>query len=135
MMNIYTDGSCLQNPGPGGWGVLILDKESNWEISGNDAYTTNNKMELQAVIEAIKFVDKGDLIIHSDSMYVINGITNWINNWIRKDWKKVKNVELWKELYILTKERNIEWTWVKAHADNEYNNRVDEIARNAANQI
>ena len=134
-MNIYTDGSCLQNPGPGGWGVLILDKESNWEISGNDPYTTNNKMELQAVIEAIKFVDKGDLIIHSDSMYVINGITNWINNWIRKDWKKVKNVELWKELYILTKERNIEWTWVKAHADNEYNNRVDEIARNAANQI
>ena len=134
-MNIYTDGSCLQNPGPGGWGVLILDKESNWEISGNDAYTTNNKMELQAVIEAIKFLDKGDLIIHSDSMYVINGITKWINNWIRKDWKKVKNVELWKELYSLTKDRNIEWIWVKAHADNEYNNCVDEIARNAANQI
>ena len=134
-MNIYTDGSCLTNPGPGGWGVLILDKECEWEISGNKNDTTNNQMELQAVIEAIKFLDKGGLIIHSDSMYVINGITKWIDNWIRKDWKKVKNVELWKELYDLSKERDIEWIWVKAHADNEYNNRVDQIARNAANEI
>ena len=94
-MNIYTDGSCLKNPnGPGGWGVLILDKECEWEISGNNPSTTNNIMELQAVIESIKFVTEEHLIIHSDSTYVIKGITEWIENWIKRDWKKVKNSEV-----------------------------------------
>ena len=138
-MNIYTDGSCLYNPGPGGWAVLILEDEWEWEISGNDTNTTNNKMELQAVVEAIKFVNTqslgNDLCIYSDSQYVINGITKWIENWIKKEWKKIKNVELWKELYKLTKEKNIQWEWVKAHADNKYNNRVDKLARDAAKNV
>ena len=135
-MNIYTDGYCLKNPnGPGGWGVLILDKECEWEISGNNPSTTNNIMELQAVIEAIKFVTEKLLIIHSDSTYVIKGITEWIENWIKRDWKKVKNSELWKELYLLVQDKDIEWKWVKAHANNKYNNRVDEIARNCAKEI
>ncbi len=135
-MNIYTDGSCLKNPnGPGGWGVLVLDKDYEWEISGNNPSTTNNIMELQAVIEAIKFVNEKQLIIHSDSTYVIKGITEWIENWIKRDWKKVKNVELWKELYLLVQDKDIEWKWVKAHANNEYNNRVDEIARNCAKEL
>jgi len=136
-MEIYTDGSCLKNPnGPGGWGVLILDKDYEWEISGNDPCTTNNKMELQAVIESLEFINKDqDIIIYSDSTYVIKGITEWIENWIRKDWKHVKNIKLWKKLYKLTRNRNIKWEWVKAHANNEYNNRVDIIARNAAYEL
>ncbi len=135
-MIIYTDGSCLKNPdGPGGWAALILDKEYEWEIVGNDPSTTNNKMELQAVIEALKFVVDYDITIYSDSTYVIKGITEWIDNWIRKDWKKVKNVELWKELYDLVKDRDVKWEWVKAHANNEYNNRVDILARNCAKEI
>ena len=138
-MNIYTDGSCLYNPGPGGWAVLILEDQWEWEISGSDTNTTNNKMELQAVVEAIKFVNSqclgNDLCIYSDSQYVINGITKWIENWIKKEWKKIKNVELWKELYKLTKGKNIQWEWVKAHADNKYNNRVDKLARYAAKNV
>ena len=136
-MDVYTDGSCLENPdGRGGWAVLILSNEYEVEIVGNNPSTTNNKMELQAVIEALEFIEnESDITIYSDSQYVIKGITDWIENWIRKDWKNVKNVELWKKLYILTRNRNVKWEWVKAHANNKYNNRVDILARNAAKEL
>ena len=95
----------------------------------------SNRMELTAVIEAIKFAKNEEHIeIYSDSQYVIKGITLWIESWIKKDWNKIKNADLWKKLYPLTLNKHIEWNWVKAHSDNEYNNRVDKLARTKAKE-
>tara|TARA_B100000401_G_scaffold244797_1_gene166026 strand:- start:1032 stop:1445 length:414 start_codon:yes stop_codon:yes gene_type:complete len=135
-MKFYTDGSTLNNPGPSGWAFIAICDIWEWEVSDCVAESTNNRMELTAVIEALKFAKNQNTIeIYSDSQYVIKGITQWIDNWIKKDWKKVKNVDLWKELHSLTIGKNIKWTWVKAHADDEYNNRVDLLARNEAMKV
>ena len=136
-MIVYTDGSCLINPnGPGGWACLIVDNKCNrkWEVSGGNSSTTNNRMELEAVINSLTFLSQyKDLItIFTDSKYVINGITTWIHNWIRKDWKHVKNTDLWKKLYKITRNREIQWEWVKGHSGDYYNDRVDVLARNEA---
>lgn len=135
---IYTDGACSGNPGPGGWGTILMYKDSKKEISGGQENTTNNIMELTAVIEGLKLL-KFPCIVHvySDSAYVVNAFNqNWVNNWIKNNWKTsdkkdVKNKELWQELVALTKTHKVFFHKVKGHADNEFNNRCDELARNA----
>lgn len=132
---IYTDGACSGNPGKGGWGAILKYGDHTKEISGYAELTTNNKMELQAVIEALKLIKKDyDIEIFTDSNYVKDGITKWINTWKLNNWKtskkeSVKNKELWLELDELRQKYNINWNWVKGHADDELNNRVDELAR------
>ena len=132
---IYTDGACSGNPGKGGWGAILKYGDHTKEISGYAELTTNNKMELQAVIEALKLIKKDyDIEIFTDSNYVKDGITKWINTWKLNNWKtskreSVKNKELWLELDELRQKYNINWNWVKGHADDEINNKVDELAR------
>ncbi len=134
-VTIYTDGACSGNPGKGGWGAILIYGNNKKEISGYSELTTNNKMELQAVIEALKLLKRQcEVDLYTDSVYVKDGITKWINNWKKNNWRTskkddVKNKELWVELDELTQKHNINWNWVKGHADNELNNRVDELAR------
>ena len=136
-VQIFTDGACKGNPGVGGWGVLI--KSSNFinELKGYEQLTTNNRMELIAVIEGIKSIEKNaNIEITTDSKYVKNGINLWINNWKKNDWKTsskkpVKNKELWLDLDKLVQNYNIEWKWVKGHSGHPGNERADELA-NAA---
>lgn len=137
-ITIYTDGACSGNPGPGGWGAILMYKDIKKEISGGKKDTTNNVMELTAVIEALKLVKFPCKIrVYSDSAYVVNGfLQGWIYNWIKKNWRTadgspVKNKELWEILYNFTKTHEIEFIKVKGHSDNEFNNRCDELARNA----
>ena len=138
MIKIYTDGSCLKNPGNGGWAAIINIDNKIKKISGCVKDTTNNKMELMAPIKAIQEV-KGQqpIEIYTDSQYVKLGITNWIHKWIKNNWQTskkepVKNKELWIELYELTKSHEIKWIWVKAHAGNTLNEQVDLLAKQAA---
>ena len=139
MIKIYTDGSCLENPGNGGWAAIIIDGGKKTQIKGSKKNTTNNQMELLAPIEALKKIPKGSKIeIFTDSKYVKSGITEWIHNWKKNGWKTadkqpVKNKELWEELDLLTNEFEINWNWVKAHSTDKLNNEVDLIAREAAN--
>ena len=139
MIKIYTEGSCLENPGNGGWAAIIIDDEKKTQIKGNKKNTTNNQMELLAPIEALKKIPKGSEVqIFTDSKYVESGITEWIHNWKKNGWKTadkrpVKNKELWEELDLLNNEFEISWNWVKAHSTDELNNEVDLIAREAAN--
>ena len=139
MIKIYTDGSCLENPGNGGWAAIIIDDGKKTEIKGSKKNTTNNQMELLAPIEALKKIPKGSKIeIFTDSIYVKSGITEWIHNWKKNGWKTadkqpVKNKELWIELDLLNNEFKISWNWVKAHSIDQLNNEVDLIAREAAN--
>lgn len=137
---IYTDGACSGNPGPGGWGSILMYKGNQKEISGGNKETTNNIMELTAVIEALKVLKfPCEVDLYSDSAYVINAFKQgWIYNWIKNNWKTsgkepVKNKELWQELYNLTKKHKVNFIKVKGHSDNEFNNRCDEMARNAIN--
>ena len=139
---IYTDGACSGNPGPGGWGSILMYKENKKEISGRLENTTNNVMELTAVIEALKLLKfPCEVELYSDSAYVVNAFNQkWIYGWLKNGWKNsskepVKNKELWQELYELTKTHEVEFIKVKGHADNEYNNRCDELARNAIKNI
>ena len=138
MIEIYTDGSCLENPGNGGWAAIIIDDTKKTEIKGSKKNTTNNQMELLAPIEALKEIPKGSKVqIFTDSKYVKLGITEWIYNWKKNGWKtsnkqEVKNKDLWTELDILANEFEISWNWVKAHSTDELNNEVDFIAREAA---
>jgi len=139
---IYTDGACSGNPGPGGWGSILMYKENIKEISGGKENTTNNVMELTAVIEGLKLLKFPCRVkLYSDSAYVVNAFTQkWIYAWLKNGWKNsskepVKNKELWQELYDLTKVHEVEFIKVKGHADNEYNNRCDELARNAIKSI
>ena len=138
MIKIYTDGSCLKNPGNGGWAAIINDNNVIKEISGSVKDTTNNKMELMAPIKAIQEVKEQQPIeIYTDSQYVKLGITDWIHKWIKNNWQTskkepVKNKELWIELYELTKSYEIKWIWVKAHAGNSLNEQVDLLAKQAA---
>ena len=139
MIKIYTDGSCLENPGNGGWAAIIIDSGKKTQIKGSKKNTTNNQMELLAPIEALKKIPKGSKIeIFTDSKYVKSGITEWIHNWKKNGWKTadkqpVKNKELWEELDLLANQFEISWNWVKAHSTDELNNEVDLIAREAAN--
>ena len=139
MIKIYTDGSCLENPGNGGWAAIIIDDGKKTQIKGSKKNTTNNQMELLAPIEALKKIPKGSKIeIFTDSKYVKSGITEWIHNWKKNGWKTanklpVKNKELWEELDLLTNKFEISWNWVKAHSNDKLNNQVDLLARKAAN--
>jgi ribonuclease HI len=133
-LDIYTDGACSGNPGPGGWGVLLRYKDHEKELSGGHPETTNNRMEMQAVIEALKAL-KGvyALNIYTDSKYVIQGMTEWLEGWKAKGWrtaskKPVKNVDLWQELEALADPHHIAWHWVKGHAGHAENERVDALA-------
>lgn len=139
---IYTDGACSGNPGPGGWGSILMMGENKREISGGKKDTTNNVMELTAVIEALKLLKRPCKVdLYSDSAYVVNAfLQNWILGWIKNSWKnsnkeEVKNKELWQELLSLTKIHDVTFHKVKGHADNEYNNRCDELARNAIKSL
>ena len=139
MIKIYTDGSCIGNPGQGGWAAIILDEGKKTEIKGSKKDTTNNQMELLAPIEALKKIPKGSKVqIFTDSKYVKSGITEWIHNWKKNGWKtankkEVSNKELWTELDQLNSEFEISWNWVKAHSTDKFNNEVDLLARDAAN--
>ena len=141
MINVYTDGSCLGNPGNGGWAFLIEEEKDIRYRAGFEKNTTNNQMELTAAIKALEFLNKyNDITINTDSNYVKEGITNWIFNWKKNNWKTstkqlVKNRELWERLDNLCEKKNISWCWVKAHNTNEFNNQVDELARKAAESL
>ena len=139
---IYTDGACSGNPGPGGWGSILMYKDNKKEISGGKLDTTNNIMEITAVIEALKLLKfKCKVSIYSDSAYVVNAFNQkWIYGWMKNGWKNtskepVKNKELWQELYDLTKAHEVTFIKVKGHSDNEYNNRCDELARQAIKKL
>ena len=138
MIKIYTDGSCLKNPGNGGWAAIINDDGDIKKVSGNAKNTTNNRMELMATIKALEEMNSNEEIeIYTDSQYVKLGITDWIHKWIKNNWQTskkepVKNKELWIELYELTKFYEIKWIWVKAHAGNILNEEVDLLAKQAA---
>ena len=142
MIEIYTDGACSGNPGPGGWGFVILDGENIKSCSGSEDSTTNNRMELTAAIKAIESVDIGEsIILHTDSTYVLKGITEWIikwkkNNWISSTKKPVANKDLWIKLDQYNLSRDIKWIWVKAHQncdsnDSIYKNMADKLATRA----
>ena len=135
---IYTDGACSGNPGPGGWGTILMYENTKKEISGGKKDTTNNVMEITAVIEGLKLLKYPCTVeIYSDSAYVVNAFNqHWIANWRKNGWKNskkedVKNRELWEELESLMKPHEVSFIKVKGHSDNEYNNRCDELARNA----
>ncbi len=135
MYEIFTDGACSGNPGPGGWGALICNGENENELTGGAAETTNNRMELLAAIEALKSLPDGSAVrLTTDSVYVKDGITNWIKNWKARGWKTaakkpVKNVDLWQELDSVAQRHSVEWHWVKGHAGHAGNERADELAR------
>lgn len=137
-VTIYTDGACSGNPGPGGWGAILIYEDIKKEISGAKADTTNNIMEITAVLEALKLLKvECEVKVYSDSAYVVNAFNQgWIENWKKNNWKTagkdpVKNRELWEELYELTQKHKVEFIKVKGHSDNEFNNRCDELATSA----
>lgn len=141
-VTIYTDGACSGNPGPGGWGTILMCKNASKEISGGSKNTTNNIMEITAVIEGLKLLKYPcKVTLYSDSAYVVNAFNQgWIYNWVKKNWKTVgnepvKNKELWQKLYNLTKVHEVKFIKVKGHSDNEFNNKCDELARNAIKKI
>ena len=133
-IEIYTDGACRGNPGVGGWGAIIHYLDTTKELFGGSHETTNNQMEMQAVIEGLKALKEPcNITMYTDSKYVMDGITNWIHGWKQNDWKTankkpVKNKELWQELDGLVSKHNIEWKWVKGHAGIPGNERADELA-------
>ena len=141
MIEVYTDGSCLGNPGTGGWAFQIFNEGTIINHFGYQLDTTNNQMELTAAIKALEFLQKeSEIIIFTDSTYVRNGITSWISNWKKNNWKNsqrkdVKNKILWEKLDVLNSQKNITWKWVKAHDINEHNNKVDFLAREAAENL
>ena len=135
---IYTDGACSGNPGPGGWGAVILDQDDKQKnISGSEKNTTNNRMELLAAIMSLKKIKtNSEVVIFTDSIYVKNGITEWMKNWKKNGWKNsnkkpVKNKDLWVKLDKLCEANSVSWKWVKGHSSNEFNNLADELATKA----
>ena len=135
---IYTDGACSGNPGPGGWGAVILDQDDKQKnISGSEKNTTNNRMELLAAIMSLKKIKtNSEVVIFTDSAYVKNGITEWMKNWKKNGWKNsskkpVKNKDLWEKLDKLCEANSVSWKWVKGHSTNEFNNLADELATKA----
>jgi ribonuclease HI len=134
-VRVWTDGACSGNPGPGGWGVVLEWNGRRKELSGGEALTTNNRMELMAAIKALDAIKAGTTVdLYTDSQYVRGGITTWIKNWKRNGWKTadkkpVKNVELWQQLEAACGRHEVKWHWVKGHADTPENERADELAR------
>tara|TARA_B100000214_G_scaffold221073_1_gene160839 strand:+ start:201 stop:626 length:426 start_codon:yes stop_codon:yes gene_type:complete len=141
MIKIYTDGSCIGNPGKGGWAAIIIIDDKKTQMTGSQKNTTNNQMELLAPIKALNKIPRGSKIqIFTDSKYVKSGITEWIHNWKKNGWKtankqSVKNKEFWIELDLLTEKFEIKWSWVKGHSTDKLNNEVDLLAREAANNL
>ncbi|HQV03410.1 MULTISPECIES: ribonuclease HI [unclassified Novosphingobium] len=137
-VEIFTDGACKGNPGPGGWGAILRMGHHERELSGSEAQTTNNRMELSAVIRALQALKEPCHVhLHTDSRYVIDGITKWIYGWQKNGWKTaakkpVLNAELWQELLAATKRHRIEWIWVKGHDGHPENERADKLASDAA---
>ncbi|MGB6085142.1 ribonuclease HI [Parvibaculum sp.] len=135
VVDLYTDGACSGNPGPGGWGVLMLYKGNEKEICGGEADTTNNRMELMAAIQGLEALKRGMKVrIHTDSTYVKDGITKWIHSWKKNGWKTaakkpVKNAELWQRLETAIERHDVSWHWVKGHSDHPENDRADALAR------
>lgn len=140
-LEIFTDGACKGNPGPGGWGAVIRYGKHEKEISGGDPDTTNNRMELSATIQALKIlIEPCEVKLHTDSRYVIDGITKWIHGWQRNGWKNaskqpVSNVDLWHDLIEATARHQVEWIWVKGHNGHPENERADRLASDAAAAI
>ena len=136
-IDIYTDGACSGNPGPGGWGSVLLWGDHRRELSGGDRSTTNNRMEMLAVIRALEALKRPCRVtIHTDSVYVMKGMTEWLPQWKRRNWrtaakKPVKNAELWQELERALQPHEVQWRWVKGHSGVAENERADELARNA----
>lgn len=136
-VDIWTDGACSGNPGPGGWGAVLRYGETEKEFSGAEPATTNNRMELTAAIEALNALKKPVRVrLHTDSKYVMDGVTKWIHGWKKNGWKTadkkpVKNDDLWRKLEEAASRHQVEWKWVKGHADDVMNNRADELARGA----
>ena len=143
-IKIYTDGACIGNPGPGGWSAIILEETGKKELFGGEKLTTNNRMELTAAIKALEYCKTQEgkqpslkqIRIYTDSTYVKEGITVWINNWEKNNWKtadkkNVKNIDLWKKLKELVESNQIEWHWIKGHAENPMNELADKLAKKA----
>ena len=143
-IKIYTDGACVGNPGPGGWAAVVLLENGRKELFGGEKLTTNNRMELTAAIKALEYcleketkqLSLKEVKIYTDSNYLKDGITVWINNWEKNNWKtadkkNVKNVDLWKKLKELTKFKEVEWKWVKGHSNDPMNDLADELAKKA----
>ena len=143
-IKIYTDGACVGNPGPGGWAAIILAENEKKELFGGEKLTTNNRMELTAAIKALEYCDAQEgkqpslkqIRIYTDSTYVKEGITVWINNWEKNNWKtadkkNVKNVDLWKKLKEIVKSNQIDWHWIKGHSDDPMNDLADKLAKEA----
>jgi ribonuclease HI len=141
VVKIYTDGACKGNPGPGGWGALLRYKGHEKELCGGERESTNNRMELMAVIRALESLKRpSEVLITTDSQYVMKGITQWINNWKRNGWrtaakKPVKNAELWQELDSFVKQHQVKWAWVKGHSGHPENERADELANQGITQM
>lgn len=137
-VEIYTDGACSGNPGPGGWGAILMHQEREKEISGFDEYTTNQRMELQAAIEALKALKFPCRVrLYSDSAYLVNAFhEKWIDKWQSNGWlnfkkEPIENQDLWKQLVELTRTHDVEWIKVEGHTDNQFNNRCDRLAKEA----
>ena len=143
-IQIYTDGACIGNPGPGGWAAIVILENGKKELFGGEKLTTNNRMELTAAIKALEYCTKQkeerllwkNVRIFTDSTYLKDGITVWINNWEKNNWKtsdkkNVKNVDLWKRLKDLVKSKHIEWSWIKGHSNNPMNDLADKLAKKA----
>ena len=137
-VEIFTDGACSGNPGPGGWGALLRYRESEKELSGGEAESTNNRMELMAAIMALESLTRPiKVCLYTDSTYVRDGITKWIHGWRKNGWKTaakkaVKNVDLWQRLDLAAERHTIDWRWIKGHAGHPGNERADELAREAS---
>jgi ribonuclease HI len=140
-IDIYTDGACRGNPGPGGWGALLIYKDADKAIYGGETDTTNNRMEMTAIIEALKIVKMDcNITLYTDSKYVMDGITKWLPNWKKKGWitsnkKPVKNKDLWQILEESISKHNIEWQWVKGHAGIPGNEKADELANQGIDEL
>jgi ribonuclease HI len=133
-VSVYTDGACSGNPGPGGWGAVLIYGDKKREMSGGEAHTTNNRMELRGVIEALSaLTEPCEVALYTDSKYVSDAINKrWLDKWVKQGWRKadgeVKNPDLWQELLPLLERHRVNFVWVRGHAENEYNNRCDELA-------
>jgi len=136
-VDLFTDGACSGNPGPGGWGSLMRYGKHEKELSGGSGWTTNNRMEMQAVIEGLRAITgRCHVTVHTDSQYVMKGVQQYLKGWKAKGWKTaekkpVKNIDLWQELDALLPKHQLDWIWVKGHAGHVENERVDQLARNS----
>lgn len=140
-ITLYTDGACSGNPGPGGWGALLISGPHEKKLCGGESPTTNNRMEMMAAIKGLEAIkESSDVILITDSVYLKNGITQWIHNWKKKNWRtaaggEVKNVDLWKELEIAIERHNIEWRWVKGHSGDYGNEMADALANEGLDNV